>query len=188
MVLIKDRELREMFKNYLEAKGFKCVSWNDSYLGVLVNVELRRFGLINRPCKHSCVNDHDYSIDEFFLAVYKKAHSGTPKSLFLSDWIDFNPGRVIPHLHKGGQVYIRTKDRDRRMSLVEYLESEGFTCIDNDSFNRQDIIGSGLPLIVNMHDRTISRSGNITCAACAAQSELIISDKDFYMLYASCNA
>ncbi len=185
MVLIKDKELREMFREYLESKGFQKVSWNDSYLGVLVNVELRRFGLINRACKHSCVNDHNYSIGEFFLEVYKKARLSTHEQLIETDWIGFDPGRVIPRFHNGGQVFIRTYNREERISLVKYLESEGFTCMDNNSYNRQDTIDSGLPIIADMRDRTISRCGNVTCAAAAAQCKLVISDKEFYMLYAS---
>ena len=185
MVLIKDKELREMFKDYLETNDFQCVSWNDSYLGVLVNVELRRFGLINRPCKHSCVNDYNYSIDEFLMEVYKRALSSKSDESVDADWISFDPVRVIPRLNKGGQVYIRTYNRKGRISLVEHLESEGFTCIDNDSYNRQDIIDSGLPIVADMHDRTIFRNGNVTCASGAAQSKMIISDKEFYMLYAS---
>ena len=82
-------------------------------------------------------------------------------------------------------LWVGTRRVIKRKPFVEYLESEGFTCIDNDSYNRHDIIDSGLPIIADMHDRTIFRSGNVTCAAGAAQSKMIISDKEFYMLYAS---
>ncbi len=69
MVLECDKAKREEFKEILKRKGFRCVAWNDSYPGVLVNVELKRFGMINRACKHSCVDDRNYSIDEFMVKI-----------------------------------------------------------------------------------------------------------------------
>lgn len=37
MVLIREWKLREQFREELIILGYKCVAWNDSYPGVLVN-------------------------------------------------------------------------------------------------------------------------------------------------------
>lgn len=70
MVLIKDRDKREAFHDFLKNEGFSCVSWNRDYPGVLVNMRLRRFALITKACKHSCVNDRNYTEEEFLSEVY----------------------------------------------------------------------------------------------------------------------
>lgn len=72
MVLIKDRELIERFKEELIELGFRCVSWNDSYPSVLVNIKLKRFGMITRACYHECVDKRNYSYDEFYNEVLNK--------------------------------------------------------------------------------------------------------------------
>lgn len=70
MVLIRDHKTRESFRTFLKGKGFRCVDWNPDYPGVLVNMELRRFGLIYRACKHSCVDDRNYTLDEFMQEIF----------------------------------------------------------------------------------------------------------------------
>ena len=72
MVFERSSEKRERFRAFLKDEGFKQVTWNDSYLGILVNMEFRNFGLVNRPVKFARVNDRDYSIQEFIDEVYKK--------------------------------------------------------------------------------------------------------------------
>lgn len=70
MVLIRDVRERNEFKDFLKSRGFLCVAWNNDYPGVLVNMELRRFGLIERACKHSCVDDRNYTLEEFMDEVF----------------------------------------------------------------------------------------------------------------------
>ena len=70
MVLIHDKHKRENFRKFLISEGFECVTWNDSYPGVLVNMQFRRFGLIHRPCNFAHVNNHDYTLDEFMNKIY----------------------------------------------------------------------------------------------------------------------
>lgn len=65
MVLIYDKELQEKFKVELINLGFSCVTWNYTYPGILVNLELKRFGKITKPCKHSCFDDYNYTYEEF---------------------------------------------------------------------------------------------------------------------------
>lgn len=69
MLLIKDRDKREGFKQYLKELGLRCVAWNSDYPGVLVNIELMRFALIHRACQHSCVGDRNFTMEEFMKEV-----------------------------------------------------------------------------------------------------------------------
>ena len=65
MVLVREKPKREHLKQILKSKGFRCVAWNDDYPGILVNTNLKRFGMIHAACKHACINDRNYSFDEF---------------------------------------------------------------------------------------------------------------------------
>ena len=70
MVFERSPEEREKFRAFLKEEGFKEETWNDSYLGILVNMRFRNFGLVNRPVKFARVNDRDYSIKEFIDEIY----------------------------------------------------------------------------------------------------------------------
>lgn len=72
MVFERNPEERERFRAFLKREGFKEITWNDSYLGILVNMEFHNFGLVNRPVKFARINDCDYSIQEFTDEVYYK--------------------------------------------------------------------------------------------------------------------
>lgn len=72
MVFERSPEEREKFRVFLKKEGFLEVTWNGSYLGILVNMEFRNFGLVNRPVKFARVNDRNYSIQEFIDEVYYK--------------------------------------------------------------------------------------------------------------------
>lgn len=58
------------FEAVLEEDGLGCISSNESYPALLVNLELMRFAVILKPCKYSCVGDHDWSPEEFLREVY----------------------------------------------------------------------------------------------------------------------
>lgn len=75
MVLIHDFEKRQKFHDFLKSEGFQCVTWNYEYPGVLVNMNFRRFGLICRACRYGCVNNRNYSLEEFMSEVYRKPDS-----------------------------------------------------------------------------------------------------------------
>lgn len=72
MVLEKDRKKREEFRTFLEAEGFKLLTWNPDFTGVLVNMEFRNLGMIYLPTKFPCVDGRVYSIQEFMDEVYFK--------------------------------------------------------------------------------------------------------------------
>ncbi|MCD8200663.1 MAG: leucine-rich repeat domain-containing protein [Clostridia bacterium] len=70
MVRIADEEERENFRRFLETEGFDCRSWNPWYKGVLVNFDLKRFGLIRHPCHYECAEDRTYLREDFLEEVY----------------------------------------------------------------------------------------------------------------------
>lgn len=76
MLLIKDVGQRNRFKDFLKENGFSCVDWNGEYPGVLVNMELRRFGMISKACAHTCVDNRNYTVDEFMNEVFLPYNDG----------------------------------------------------------------------------------------------------------------
>lgn len=65
MVIIQDKTKRNDFKQQLINLGYNCEDWNESYPGVLVNVDLKNFALISKACKHKCVDNRNYTKEEF---------------------------------------------------------------------------------------------------------------------------
>jgi len=80
-------------------------------------------------------------------------------------------------------MFIKCTSKEDRIKLIEFLEAEGFCCVENHSYSREKTIESRLPLVVDPNRKRISHMGNATCAAAAAQSGVIMSDKDFYLMY-----
>lgn len=70
MVLFPSVDEMHSFINELRQDGFRCVSANHSYRALLVNLELKRCGVIRRACKHSCVGDRNYTPEEYIEEVY----------------------------------------------------------------------------------------------------------------------
>ena len=74
-----------------------------------------------------------------------------------------------------------------RVKLIEYLESEGFSCVEDHTYSRKDTIASRLPLVIDLDQKKIYRMGNVTTAAAAASTGIIMTDRDFYLLYSLCS-
>ena len=81
------------------------------------------------------------------------------------------------------QLFVRFFSKEDRIRLIEFLEAEGFSCEESRSFSRQATIDSELPLVIERREKNIRCMGNATCAAAAAGSGIIMSDRDFYLLY-----
>ena len=77
---------------------------------------------------------------------------------------------------------VRTYSHEDRVRLVEFLEAKGFSYDKDRALDRQDVLDSVLPLMINLKEKSYFRVGNITCAAILASNECIISDKQFYKL------
>lgn len=80
-------------------------------------------------------------------------------------------------------MFVRTSNKDERIALIEFLESEGFKCTCNGVDAREEVIATGLPLRIDMMNKTIDHMGNITCAAAAAGAGILKTAKEFYSLY-----
>ena len=87
----------------------------------------------------------------------------------------------------GGQNYVHPLTEEDRVKLVEFLESKGFSCVENRSYSRKDTIESRLPLVIELDQKKIYRMGNVTTAAAAAGTGIIMTDRDFYLLYSLCS-
>lgn len=71
MVLFPTVEEMHCFMKDLQRDGLRCVGGNSDYRGLLVNLELKRFAVIKRACKHECVDDRNYTPAEFIAEVYE---------------------------------------------------------------------------------------------------------------------
>lgn len=71
MVLFPTIDEMHEFINELKQDDIQCVASNHSYKALLVNLELKRCGVIHSACKHSCINDRNYTPEEFIEEVYK---------------------------------------------------------------------------------------------------------------------
>ena len=70
------------------------------------------------------------------------------------------------------------------MQFIDYLESKGVCCVENQSYTEKGTMESRFPtLVIELHTKSIWHSSNVTSPAAAASSGLIISDRDFYLLY-----
>ena len=65
MVLFPSNEAMQRFIEKLKTRGYSCVSNNTGYRALLVNTTLKRCGVITKACKHSCVNDRNYTEEDF---------------------------------------------------------------------------------------------------------------------------
>ena len=64
-------------------------------------------------------------------------------------------------------MIIGEKDSVERDSFIKTLERMGFRKDIDDPRGRQVIIDDGLPITVNITDKTYGMMGNVTCAAAA---------------------
>ena len=63
-------EMREFIRR-LDADGLRSVGTNGSHRGLLINLELKRYAVIERACRHACVDDRTYLPEEFVAEVYE---------------------------------------------------------------------------------------------------------------------
>lgn len=78
------------------------------------------------------------------------------------------------------ELYIRPSSMAERERLVDYLESKGYSY--NGFMDRDDVLTSFLPVVADLKDKVIRRMGNVTVAACAAQSKVLLTTGEFYKL------
>ena len=91
--------------------------------------------------------------------------------------------KIAKRFIRGGQQFIRFFEKEDRLRLIEFLESEGFYCAKDHGNSRKKTIDSIFPLVIDMDTKKIYHTGSATCAAAASGAGLIMSDRDFYLLY-----
>ncbi len=80
-------------------------------------------------------------------------------------------------------LYIGEKDSMERKKLVCFLEEKGFSLDAEEFRERKEIIDGTLPIVANMEEKTYQMMGNVTSAAGAAASGVIIQAEEFYGRY-----
>lgn len=79
--------------------------------------------------------------------------------------------------------HVYTADKESRKELVEFLELQGYECEVDNVTNRDKVLNSRLPVVVNVIGRKYSMLHNVVCAAASIASNMLISEEEFYVLY-----
>ena len=79
--------------------------------------------------------------------------------------------------------HVYTTDKESRKDLVEFLEQQGYACEEDNVTNREKVLNTRLPVVVNVIDRKYSMLHNVVCAAASIASNMLISEEEFYVLY-----
>lgn len=79
--------------------------------------------------------------------------------------------------------HVYTTDKESRRDLVEFLERQGYVCEEDNVTNREKVLNTRLPVVVNVIDRKYSILHNVVCAAASIASNMLISEEEFYVLY-----
>ena len=91
--------------------------------------------------------------------------------------------RIARRFLDGKDLYVHPFTCEVRDELIRFLEQEGFCCRADSIWTRQSILESVFPLKIGLNGKSISCLGNVTCAAAAAGSGLVMSSREFYLLY-----
>ena len=76
--------------------------------------------------------------------------------------------------------YIAEADSRYREEILDFLEKKGFK-MDKDEFrSREEIIGSVLPITVNMAEKTYRMMGSVMTAAAASSKGSLSKKEDLY--------
>ena len=79
--------------------------------------------------------------------------------------------------------HVYTADKESRQDLVEFLEQQGYECEEDNVTNREKVLNTRLPVVVNVIDRKYSMLHNVVCAAASIASNILVSEEEFYVLY-----
>ena len=79
--------------------------------------------------------------------------------------------------------HVYTEDQESRKDLLEFLELHGYECEEDNVTNREKVLNTRLPVVVNVIDRKYSMLHNVVCAAASIASNMLISEEEFYVLY-----
>lgn len=79
--------------------------------------------------------------------------------------------------------YVHVKTKDERIKLINLLIKKGYSFTQTSWADYESCIETSLPLAVDTKNKTIGHMGNVTCAACAATSRVILTIDDFLNHY-----
>lgn len=78
---------------------------------------------------------------------------------------------------------IDCRDKNKRIELIEFLESKGYSVVNDQVTNRELLIESKYPILVNAEVKTINMFHNTVSAAAVTGSGMLISPDEFYEEY-----
>lgn len=78
---------------------------------------------------------------------------------------------------------IDCRDKDKRIELIEFLESKGYSVVNDQVTNRELLVESKYPILVNAEEKTINMFHNTVSAAAVTGSGMLISPDEFYEEY-----
>lgn len=76
------------------------------------------------------------------------------------------------------QQFVDIGNKEERQKFIEKLETNGYE-IDTTIFSKDDIICGIFPIVVNLNNKKISMLGNVTTAAAAVSSGVLITQAEF---------
>lgn len=79
------------------------------------------------------------------------------------------------------QQFVDIRNKEERQKFIEKLETNGYE-IDTTIFSRNDILCGIFPIVVNINNKKISMLGNVTTAAAAVSSGVLITKEEFEKL------
>ena len=91
--------------------------------------------------------------------------------------------KIAERFINGEKLYVRTSSGKERQEFIGFLLDEGFRFADRSFSKKQDITDTGLPLVISIEEKSIAGMRNVTCAAAAAGSGIVMDTGYFCMLY-----
>ncbi len=78
---------------------------------------------------------------------------------------------------------VQPSSRSERIRIIDLIEKDGFVSKKNHGTDRESAIESKYPLCISLGEKEYTHYGNTICAAAAAGQHIIVSEKEFYLLY-----
>ena len=78
---------------------------------------------------------------------------------------------------------VRTDNRSSREALIRFLEDEGYKNNEDDITNRQYVLDSFFPIVVDTESSIYDVLHTTTSASAAVSSRAVINEDEFYVLF-----
>ena len=82
---------------------------------------------------------------------------------------------------KAGFIYVRPTSQEERIKLIDMLEEDGYEAYEA---SYESSIETVYPLGICLSEKKYSHLHTTTSAAAACSQEIVISEKEFYIIYA----